>query len=123
MLITKLSQEMKEKGISTRQVAQMAKVSHTTILRALRGKTVDVGTIVKISEWLRVKPSTLLNSMITTEEGLPDQIAVLLESSPQLAKELGKAIKAIKSGQVSHAIIDDIAAYTAYKINLMSVHS
>jgi transcriptional regulator with XRE-family HTH domain len=123
MLKIKLLEEMKKKGVSPRQVGEEVGVAHTTINRALRGETVDVGTIIKISQWLKVKPSTLLNSMVDTGSGLPDQIAVMLESFPLLAENFSKAIDALVAGEVDPAIIEDIAAYTAYKINLKSPHS
>ncbi len=113
---------MKEKSLSSRQVAKDIGVSHTTIIRALRGDIVDIDTVLKIGPWMGVKPATLLNSMVTTEFGLPDQIAVMLENAPLLASQFAKAIKAIKDEKVDPAIIADIAAYAAYKINLSSSH-
>lgn len=118
MLKTKLSQEMKNKGAGTRQVSKEIGVAHTTILRALRGDLVDVGTILKISKWMGVKPATLLNSMATTKDVLPEQIAVMLKNYPRLEDEFEKAIKAVIAGTVKPEIIEDIAAYAAYKINL-----
>jgi len=118
MLKAKLSQEMKKKGVSTRQVAKEIGTSHTTILRILRGDIVDVGTILKISEWLGVKPATLINSLATTKSALPDQISVMLGKHPHLEAEFAKAIKAIIDEKVDPVIIEDIAAYAAYKINL-----
>lgn len=117
MLKAKLAQEMKNKGLSTRQVAKDIGTSHTTILRALRGEAVDVGTIVKMSEWLGVKPSTLINSMASIS-ALPDQIAVMLGKHPRLENEFEQAIKKILDGTVDPSIIEDIAAYASYKINL-----
>lgn len=122
MLKAKLNQIMKEKSLSSRQVAKDIGVSHTTIIRALRGDIVDIDTVLKIGPWMGVKPATLLNSMVTTEFGLPDQIAVMLENAPLLASQFAKAIKAIKDEKVDPAIIADIAAYAAYKINLSSSH-
>jgi transcriptional regulator with XRE-family HTH domain len=120
MLKVKLSQEMKKKGLSTRQVAKEIGTSHTTILRALRGEIVDVATILKASKWLGLKPATLINSLATTTSALPDQIAVMLGKHPSLEAEFAKAIKAIVEEKVDPAIIEDIAAYAAYKINLSS---
>jgi transcriptional regulator with XRE-family HTH domain len=122
MLAVKLSQVMEEKGLSPRQVAKEVGVSHTTILRAVRGDIVDVKTIIQLSEWLAIKPATLLNSMVTTDMGLPDQIAVLLAGYPLLEKEFAAAIEAVVSGKVAPVIIADIAAYAAYRIKLSSSH-
>lgn len=120
MLKVKLSQEMKKKGLSTRQVAKEIGTSHTTILRTLRGEIVDVATILKFGEWMGVKPSILINSLADTKSALPDQIAVMLGKHPRLEAEFSKAIQAVVEEKVDPAIIEDIAAYAAYKINLSS---
>jgi hypothetical protein len=83
MLKVKLKQEMKNRGLSTRQVAKEISKSHTTVLRALRGEIVDLDTIYKISDWLGVKPATLINSLANTKSALPDQIAVMLGKHPR----------------------------------------
>jgi transcriptional regulator with XRE-family HTH domain len=120
MLKAKLAQEMKHKGLSTRQVASEIGTSHTTILRALRGEIVDVVTILKMSDWLGIEPSTLINSMASTKAALPEQIAVMLGKYPRLENEFTKAIKAVLEEKVEPEIIEDIVAYAAYKINLRS---
>lgn len=122
MLAAKLSQKMMENGLSPRQVGQEVGVSHTTILRAAKGDDVDVRTIIQLSEWLGVKPATLLNSMASTETGLADQIEVLLSGNPLLEQELGLAIEAVAQGQIAPVIIADIAAYAAYRIKLAISH-
>lgn len=125
MLKTKLNQIMKEQNLSSRQIASVIGVSHTTIIRALRGDIVDLATVLKISEWMGVKPSTLLNSMTTTKTdlGLEEKIAILLENSPLLKKELVKAIKAIETDKINPAIMEDVASYAAYRINLGLSHA
>jgi hypothetical protein len=75
---------------------------------------------LKISTWLGVKPATLTNSLADTKSALPDQIAVMLGKHPCLDTEYAKAIKAIVEEKADPAIIEDIAAYAAYKINLNS---
>ena len=125
MLKTKLNQIMKEQNLSSRQIASVIGVSHTTIIRALRGDIVDLATVLKISEWMGVKPSTLLNSMTTTKTdlGLEEKIAILLENSPLLKKELVKAIKAIETDKINPSIMEDVASYAAYRINLGLSHA
>lgn len=118
MLKPLIIEEMKKQGMSTRQVAEKIGMSHTTIIRALRGGEVDLTTVIKISEWLEVKPSILINSMASKKNVLPDQIAVILEKYPHLEAEFSKAIKAVMEGTVEPEIIEDIAAYAAYRISL-----
>jgi hypothetical protein len=90
------------------------------VIRALRGGEVDLTTVIKISEWLGVKPSTLVNSLVTTKSALPDQITVMLGKHPRLEAEFAKAVRAVVEEKVDPAIIEDIVAYASYKINLSS---
>src|SRR5687768_10090744 len=65
MLQILLENAMREKRLSAREAAEEIKVSHTTILRALKGEAVDVETIIKFANFLNIRPSELLNSMAT----------------------------------------------------------
>jgi transcriptional regulator with XRE-family HTH domain len=118
MLKAKLAQEMKNKHLSTHQAAREIGTSHTTILRALRGEVVDLATILKFGDWMGVKPSTLINSLAGTKSALSDQIVVMLGKHPRLENEFAQAVKKILNGEVDASVVEDIATYAAYKINL-----
>jgi transcriptional regulator with XRE-family HTH domain len=123
MLQSLLNDKMKKRNMSARQVAeeinnQIGEMSHTTILRAQKGEYVDIETLIKLSEWLGVIPSTLLNSMASTSRGLADKIAAVLERAPSLTREFGRAADLIIKEKISPDILEDIAAYAAYRINL-----
>jgi transcriptional regulator with XRE-family HTH domain len=118
MLSNLLKEKCQKLELSSRQAAEKVGVSHATILRALRGDIVDLETVLKISEWLGVKPHTLLNSMVNTKAGLSEKIAIMLEDNPLLAKEFSKAVDAILKGKVETSVIEDIASYAAYQINM-----
>jgi transcriptional regulator with XRE-family HTH domain len=118
MLATLLKEKCQELELSSRQAAEKVGVSHATILRAFRGDVVDQATLIKISNWLKVKPATLLNSLSSSSDVLPDKIAVVLERYPQLMEMFVKALDEVINRKMDTAIIEDIAAYAAYKIKL-----
>jgi hypothetical protein len=89
--------------------------SHSTILRALKGEKVDVDTLIKIANWLGVRPSELLNSM--SETSLADEVAVLLQYSPELEAELKDAVERVKAGQLDPRVIQDVVAFARYRFN------
>ncbi len=120
MIGIKLAEEMRKRNLGARAAAMGIGVSHTTVNRALRGDFVDVATIIKISQWLKVKPSTLMNSFVGTEEGLPDRIAIALATYPLLAEKFSVAMDALASGEVEPETIEDIAAYVVFRISLKS---
>ena len=115
MLQIVLEKAMKEQGLSSHKAAEAIGVSHTTILRALRGETVDVDTIIKIANFLKVRPSELLNSM-STDTALTDQLAVLLSHSPEFEEELRDAVERVKGGALDSAVLRDIVSYALYKL-------
>ena len=117
MLKQILGKELKERNLSSRGAADEIGVAHTTILRALRGDVVDLETVLRISDWLHVRPSTLLNSMNSTAS-VSDQIAAIVERNPRLNQVFEDATIAVKAGNADPAIIEDIVAYALYKLNL-----
>ena len=119
MLRQLLETKMKEEGLSTRQAAiQITKVSHTTIVRALKGVVVDLETLKKISKWLGVLPSTLLNSESNTKDALASEIAIVLEQEPELERVFRNAIHQVLKEKVDPAVIKEIAAYAAFRLSL-----
>lgn len=114
ILLQKAMQEHKP-PLSSHKAADLIGVSHSTILRALRGDTVDVDTIIKIANWLNVRPSELLNSM-SDASTLSEQIAVILSHSPALEEELKEAVRRVKNGSLDPEILRDITSYALYKI-------
>ena len=118
MLSIKLAEEMRKRNLGGRAAAIEIGTSHTTVIRALEGYIVDPGTIIKFSQWLKVKPSTLMNSFVGTEDGLPDRIAIVLATYPLLAEKFSVAMDALAAGEVEPETIEDIAAYVVFRINL-----
>lgn len=116
MLDVILRQAMQNQGLSSHKAAEAIGVSHTTILRAMRGEAVDVDTLIKIANFLNIRPSELLNSM-STDATLPDQLAALLSHSPELEEELKDATERVRAGQLDPAVIRDILSYAMFKLN------
>jgi len=114
MLQKVLEGAMKEKNLSAREVGAMLGVSHTTVLRAMRGEQIDLDTLIKIADWLKIRPSALLDSMGDTD--VDSKIDVLVEAYPELQKVLENAAVAIEKGQADPSIIKDIVAYAEYRI-------
>jgi transcriptional regulator with XRE-family HTH domain len=121
MLQTILQQEMKRRNVSSHGVAEAIGTSHTTVLRAMRGERVDVDTIIKLANWMNIRPSELLNSMSDTSTA--DQLAVLLSYSPELEAELKDATERVKAGQLDPAVVRDIVSYALYKLNTSGDHN
>ena len=116
MLDILLQRAMRDKGLSSHKAAEAIGTSHTTILRALKGEAVDVETIIKIANFLNVRPSELLNSM-ATDATLPDQLATLLSHSRELEEQLRDAMERVRAGELKPETVADIVSYAVYKLN------
>ena len=114
MLKQILRDTLRKKGLSSHKAADEIGTSHTTILRALRGDIVDLATIIKIADWLGIRPSELLNSM--SKSRLSDQLLTLLAGFPELRSVLEEALISIKNESADPAIIADIVSYASYKL-------
>ncbi|MGE5375918.1 MAG: helix-turn-helix domain-containing protein [Bacteroidota bacterium] len=114
MLSTVLQSEMSRRNMSSHSVANEIGVSHTTVLRALNGDRIDLDTVIKLANWLHIRPSELLNSMSDTS--LADQIAVLLSHSQELEEELRDAMERVQAGELDPAVVRDIVSYALYKL-------
>jgi transcriptional regulator with XRE-family HTH domain len=122
MLDIVLRKAMEEQGLSSHKAAEAIGVSHTTILRALRGEAVDVDTIIKIANFVNVRPSELLNSM-ATETTLTDQLATLLSHSRELEEQLRDALERVQAKALDPAVVRDIVSYALFKLNQPGVNS
>src|ERR1700690_3752784 len=84
-------------SLSSRDIAKEIDVSHSTIIRALRGDDIDLPTLIAFAEWLEVKPSTLLNSFAHSKDQVADEIALVIEREPKLREAFSEALKAIEA--------------------------
>jgi len=114
MLQRVLADRIRERGLSKRAAAREIGVAHTTLIRILEGANADMDTIMKISDWLKIPMSTLINA---EQSDLASKIAVLIDKNPELGDVFVKAITEVIEGNISTDIIEDIASYTIFKIN------
>ncbi len=116
MLQTLLKDEARKRGWSSRKMAEEIGVSHTTIIRAMRGDLVDLDTLIAIADWAGVRPSDLLNSFSKKSGDLSTTIAILIERIPALKAPLEAAAEAVKNGTADPSIVEDIVTYATYKL-------
>ena len=114
MLQAILNGAMEKQKLSARDVGTMLGVSHTTVLRALKGESIDLTTLIKIADWLSIRPSALLDSFQGGD--VESRISVLVDAYPALQKVLEDAVAAIEKGRADPGIIDDIVSFAEYKI-------
>lgn len=115
MLQQLLKGAMEDQHLSTRELGDKLGISHTTVLRALHGDAVDLQTLIKIADWLNIRPSALLDTL-GDNFTLDDKIEMLVQRYPALKDVLEKAVEAVENGLADPALIRDIVSYAEYRI-------
>ena len=119
MLTSLLKEHMRERGMSLRQAAKEIGVSHTTISRILGGQTADIDTLVAIAKWMKISPSTLMDTGGEADsKTLSAKIAAVIEQHPDLAKVFDEALSRFEAGKISTETITDLIAYMNYRLGI-----
>ena len=114
-LADKLKKQMDLENLSLRAAAKQIGVSHSTIDRVIAGRTVEIDTLIKISNFLQTPVEDLLVESQETSTRI-DRITQLFSVEPELADVLDKIAKALKSGHVDKKIISEISAFAAFRL-------
>jgi len=105
-----LKNKIAQKRLSIRSAALEIGIAHTTLNRILAGGNIDLDTILKISEWIGVKPSELLQ--LET-----DDVSLLVSSIPGLKEILAEAAEKIQTGELDISALADITAYAKFRVS------
>jgi len=123
MLDVFVREEIAKRGISIRAAAKQIGVSHGTLDRVVNGLPIDLETLIPISNWLGVAPSTLVNSFGASPDPTVAAIKLLIEKVPALEQIFVDAVEGIKSGEVDIATVRDILSYIAFRLTQSRVNA
>lgn len=119
MLSEILERKMRERGLSARGVAAELGVSHTTVHRILDGETIDLDTLLRLSRWLQVRPSTLLDMEGGGEESSAfAAIAAVAEQDPRLANLLIEMARGMRAGRLDEKAVAEILSFAGYRLGI-----
>jgi DNA-binding Xre family transcriptional regulator len=116
MLAKLVNEKLRLRGISVRSAAEELGVSHTTIHRILKNENVDLDTVIKMCDWLGVRPSTLLDA--SSRDNISDKVAAIIQVSPGLSKLFTEMVRDFEDGKMSERDIMDVLSYASYKLRL-----
>jgi transcriptional regulator with XRE-family HTH domain len=115
MLKSLLDNKMRDERLSVRKAARMIGISHVTLIRALAGNTSqDVDTLDKITRWLGVQMSDVLN--IEQGKALEERIAHLVRTQPEFAKILEQTLVEVDRGNLTKEDLAEIVAFANYRL-------
>jgi transcriptional regulator with XRE-family HTH domain len=122
MLSRLVEKKMKREGLSLRDAAVNANTSHTTIMRVLEGKQVDLETLYNVCNWLGVNIVDVLETQYIHTDKAKDtfltQFNLFISSNPKLLHALRETFTAYSNDQLSSEDVDEIVTFIAYKLNV-----
>jgi transcriptional regulator with XRE-family HTH domain len=117
MLAQVLQAELNKRGWSTRDLGKLLGVSHTTIIRILKGGTIEIDTMKKVCDWLHISVGDAVSAAAGEgKTALASKVAILIEREPKLARVFEDAIGDFEGGKLSLEELDDIIAYASYRL-------
>lgn len=114
LITEKLSRERR----SVRSAAREVGIAHTTLQRIIDGEPFNYETAVKLSKWLEMPVSQVVNIEGDNTTALATQIASVLRAEPKIATALSEGIERVLSGQMSQERLRELLAYMAYSLNI-----
>ena len=112
-----LRSELERRRISAREAARQSGLSHTTIVRALKGDNVDLETIRLICAWLEVDPTTMVD--FGHDQGNDEwlgKLTTLISSNPQLRENMLNVFCKVEMDAINPRIIDEICAFIMFSM-------
>lgn len=112
-----LRSELERRRMSAREAARQSGLSHTTIVRALKGENVDLETTRLICSWLEVDPASVVD--FGTDRGDDEwlrKFSALIASNPRLKENMQNVFCEIEIDAVNPRIIDEICGYIMFSL-------
>jgi transcriptional regulator with XRE-family HTH domain len=111
-----LQERMDQEKLSVRKAAKLiGGVSHSTVARVLNGETVEVDTLIRISDFLKIPVAELLDLQEGPNE-LIKKIRKLVSREPELGVVFKKIADGIAEGSVDIKVLSEVAAFAAFRL-------
>lgn len=110
-----VKKKMEEENLSLRTAGKQAGVAHTTIDRVIKGESVDLSTMEKISQWVGIAVSDALD-MKNKEEGIKGEIATLIALNPEFEEVFSAIASEIAKGNLSTDILIELTGFASYRL-------
>ncbi|MBG0785437.1 MAG: hypothetical protein H0S79_10070 [Anaerolineaceae bacterium] len=110
-----VQRKMEKEHLSLRTAGKQADVAHTTIDRVRNGETVDLETVKKISAWLGVPVSSMVD-VGQEKKAMLEEVASLFALNDEFSDVFTKISKRIKDGKLSTDILIEITAFTSFRM-------
>ncbi|PKN99570.1 MAG: hypothetical protein CVU42_07605 [Chloroflexi bacterium HGW-Chloroflexi-4] len=116
MIVELIKEKMQKEGLSARAAALEAHVAHTTVLRAIEGRNLDLPSLNKICTWLGVSVADALSEGGAKDEVLASKMSLLISREPKLKALFEELVSEVEAGTLNSSDVEDIVAYAGYRI-------
>ena len=117
MLVDLLREKMTKEGLSEREVARRVGVAPITVGRLLGGESVELEILEKMCNWLGVSLASALNARGVVDDKLAAQIALLVESEPELKNLFSNMLKDLSEESLSLNDVREIIRYATFRVS------
>ncbi len=101
--------------LSYRQAAKEIGVAHTTLVRIIEGRQIDLPTSQKLADWLGVSIASLIPTIQKQQEGL-EIFDILLQMNPNLKETLEELLFRMPFSTLDPEDLNDILEYVIFKL-------
>jgi len=112
-----LKERMDEEKLSVRAAAKLiGGVSHSTVARVINGETVEVDTLIRICDFLKIPVAEVLD----LEEGpreLIGKIRKLVSFEPELGEVFKKIADGIIDEEIDREILSEVTAFASFRLH------
>ena len=115
-MISQLVQErITRERLSYRQAAKEIGIAHTTLMRIIEGRQIDLPTSQKLAQWLGVSITSLLPTIQNQQGGL-DLFNILLQMNPNLRETLEEYLFKMPYKPLTIEDLNDILEFIIFKL-------
>ena len=111
-----VERKMKKENLSLRKAAAKAGVAHTTIDRILKQESVEFETLKKVSDWVGIPVSSILDTGNEKFEVM-EEIAKLFAMNPEFSQVFSEIAEKIKIGDLDANILAEITGFASYRMH------
>ncbi|MEM4202693.1 MAG: helix-turn-helix domain-containing protein [Candidatus Methanomethylicaceae archaeon] len=117
-----LKHKMQAEGLSEREVARRTGLSNTTVNNALKGKPVNINTLLCFARFLGVSPSSLLDSYLPDLDNgqatVTSFVQYLYQQRPKLAENFSRLVQQAEKNTDIYGVLVEALHYAAYRLGI-----
>lgn len=117
-----LKHKMQAEGLSEREVARRTGLSNTTVNNALKGRPVNINTLLRFARFLNTPPASLLDSYLPDHDNgqavVTPFVQYLYQHYPKLARILARLLQQAREDMDIYGVLVEALHYAAFRLGI-----